>query len=168
MNDEKNLAWPVYLVLLVIISFQILFGIGGTALLDPDEPVYAETAKEMIRFGDYLSPRIYNEFWYDKPPIFYWLVVLSLKIFGGFSELAARLPASLMAIGSILMTALASARLFGARTGFWSGIVMGTSIILMYMGKASVTDSTLLFFMTRRVLQADGIRNNRKDKTEGR
>ena len=148
MNDEKNLAWPVYLVLLGLISFQILFGISGTALLDPDEPVYAETAKEMIRFGDYLSPRIYNEFWYDKPPIFYWLVVASLKIFGGFSELAARIPAALMAIGSILMTALASARIFGARTGFWSGIVMGTSIILMYMGKASVTDSTLLFFMT--------------------
>lgn len=148
MNDEKNLAWPVYLLLLVIISFQILYGIGGTALLDPDEPVYAETAKEMIRFGDYLSPRIYNEFWYDKPPVFYWLVAASFKLFGGFSELTARLPAALMAIGSILMTALASARLFGARTGFWSGIVMGTSVILMYMGKASVTDSTLLFFMT--------------------
>ena len=148
MNDEKNLAWSVYLLLLVIISFQILFGIGGTALLDPDEPVYAETAKEMIRFGDYLSPRIYNEFWYDKPPVFYWLVALSLRIFGGFSELAARLPAALMAIGSILMTALVTARIFGARTGFWSGLVMGTSVILMYMGKASVTDSTLLFFMT--------------------
>ena len=104
MNDEKNLAWPVYLLLLVIISFQILYGIGGTALLDPDEPVYAETAKEMIRFGDYLSPRIYNEFWYDKPPIFYWLVAASFKLFGGFSELTARLPAALMAIGSILMT----------------------------------------------------------------
>ena len=148
MNDEKNLAWPVYLVLLAVISFQILFGIGGTALLEPDEPVYAETAKEMIRFGDYLSPRIYNEFWYDKPPVFYWLVAASIRLFGGFSELAARLPAALMAIGSILMTALAAARLFGARTGFWSGIVMGTSIILMYRGKASVTDSTLLFFMT--------------------
>ncbi len=148
MNDEKNLAWPVYLLLLVIISFQILYGIGASPLLDPDEPVYAETAKEMIRFGDYLSPRIYNEYWYDKPPIFYWLVVASLKLFGGFSELAARLPAALMAIGAILMTALASARLFGARTGFWSGIVMGTSVILMYMGKASVTDSTLLFFIT--------------------
>ena len=39
MNDEKNLAWPVYLLLLVIDIFQILYGIGGTALLDPDEPV---------------------------------------------------------------------------------------------------------------------------------
>ncbi len=148
MNDEKNLSWVLYLLLLVILAFQILFGIGGTPLLDPDEPVYAETAKEMIRFNDYLSPRIYNEYWYDKPPIFYWLVALSIKLFGGFSELAARLPASLMAIGSILMTALAAARIFGARTGFWAGIVMGTNIMLMYMGKASVTDTTLLFFLT--------------------
>ena len=115
MNDEKNLSWVLYLLLLVILAFQILFGIGGTPLLDPDEPVYAETAKEMIRFNDYLSPRIYNEYWYDKPPIFYWLVALSIKLFGGFSELAARLPASLMAIGSILMTALAEARIFGAQ-----------------------------------------------------
>ena len=148
MNDEKNLAWPVYLVLLAVVSFQILYGIGGLALLDPDEPVYAETAKEMIRFGDYLSPRIYTEIWYDKPPIFHWLIVVSLKMFGGFSELAARLPASFMAIGSALLTALASARLFGARTGFWSGMITGTSVFLMYMGKASVTDTTLLFFMT--------------------
>ncbi len=148
MNDEKNLAWPVYLVLLAVVSFQIFYGIGGLALLDPDEPVYAETAKEMIRFGDYLSPRIYNEFWYDKPPIFYWLVAASLKLFGGFSELAARLPASFMAIGSVLLTALASARIFGARTGFWAGMITGTSVFLMYMGKASVTDTTLLFFMT--------------------
>ncbi|EKU72041.1 glycosyltransferase family 39 protein [Selenomonas sp. F0473] len=148
MNDEKTLAWPAYLLLLVIISFQILYGIGGTPMLDPDEPVYAETAKEMIRFGDYLSPRIYNEYWYDKPPIFYWMVVASLKLFGGFSEFAARLPAALMAIGAVLMTALSSARLFGARTGFWAGIVMGTSVMLMYMGKASVTDTTLLFFLT--------------------
>ena len=148
MNDDKTLAWPVYLLLLVVVSFQILYGIGAAPLLDPDEPVYAETAKEMIRFGDYLSPRIYNEYWYDKPPIFYWMVAASFKIFGGFSEIAARLPAALMAIGAILMTALASARLFGARTGFWSGITMGTSVMLMYMGKASVTDTTLLFFVT--------------------
>ena len=148
MNDDKTLAWPVYLLLLVVVSFQILYGIGAAPLLDPDEPVYAETAKEMIRFGDYLSPRIYNEYWYDKPPIFYWMVAASFKLFGGFSETAARLPAALMAIGSVLMTALASARLFGARTGFWSGIVMGTSVMLIYMGKASVTDTTLLFFMT--------------------
>ena len=148
----KQLPLKAFILLLVIISFNILFGIGGVALLDPDEPVYAETAKEMIRFNEYLSPRIYNEYWYDKPPIFYWLLVGSLKLFGGFSEFAARIPACLMAIGAVLMTTLSAARQFNARAGFWSGLVMGTTVMIMYMGKASVTDTTLLFFMTGALL----------------
>ena len=148
----NQLPFRAFILLLVIVSFNILFGIDGVALLDPDEPVYAETAKEMIRFNEYLSPRIYNEYWYDKPPIFYWLLVGSLKLFGGFSELAARLPACLMAIGAVLMTAVSAARQFSPRAGFWSGMVMGTTVMIMYMGKASVTDSTLLFFMTGALL----------------
>ena len=50
--------------------FIILFGIGGVPLLDPDEPVYAETAKEMLQTGDFLSPRIFGDYWYDKPPMY--------------------------------------------------------------------------------------------------
>ena len=148
----NQLPVKAIVLLLVIVGFNILFGIDGVALLDPDEPVYAETAKEMIRFNEYLSPRIYNEYWYDKPPIFYWLLVGSLKLFGGFSEFAARIPASLMAIRAVFMTTLSAARQFNARAGFWSGLVMGTTVMIMYMGKASVTDTTLLFFMTGALL----------------
>ncbi|MCI6223176.1 MAG: glycosyltransferase family 39 protein [Selenomonadales bacterium] len=146
--DSRKAFW----ILLAIVAFNILCGIGGVALLDPDEPVYAETAKEMIRFHDYLSPRIYHEFWYDKPPIFYWLLVGSLKLFGGFTEFSARVPASLMAILSILLTYASFRRLLGPRAGWWSAMVMGTSVMLQYMGKASVTDTTLLFFMTAALL----------------
>ena len=148
----NQLPGKAIILLLAIVGFNILFGIDGVALLDPDEPVYAETAKEMIRFNEYLSPRIYNEYWYDKPPIFYGLLVGSLKLFGGFSEFAARIPACLMAIGAVLMTTFSAARQFNARAGFWSGLVMGTTVMIMYMGKASVTDSTLLFFMTGALL----------------
>ena len=45
------------LVLAIIVAFNIFFGLGSIPLLDPDEPVYAETAREMIQFNDYLSPR---------------------------------------------------------------------------------------------------------------
>ena len=54
----NQLPVKAIVLLLVIVGFNILFGIDGVALLDPDEPVYAETAKEMIRFNEYLSPRI--------------------------------------------------------------------------------------------------------------
>ena len=78
------------LVLAIIVAFNIFFGLGSIPLLDPDEPVYAETAREMIQFNDYLSPRIYNEYWFDKPPMYYWLVAGAMHVFGD-GEFAARL-----------------------------------------------------------------------------
>ena len=61
--------------------FMIMFGIGSIPLLDPDEPVYAETAREMLAAGDFLSPRIFGNFWYDKPPMYYWSFSLLFSLF---------------------------------------------------------------------------------------
>ena len=60
--------------LLLLCFGVLLYGtyLGLIPLLDPDEPVYGETAKEMLLTGDWLSPRIYGEFWYDKPPFIGW------------------------------------------------------------------------------------------------
>ena len=89
--DKNNKKW--FWIILGLTSFIIFFQLGSIPLLDPDEPVYAETAKEMLAFGDFISPRIYGEFWYDKPPLYYWLTAASFKLFG-VSEFAARLPAA--------------------------------------------------------------------------
>ena len=139
------------LVLAAVIIFMVFFGIGGVPLLDPDEPVYAETAREMILTGDYLSPRIFGDYWYDKPPMYYWLVALAFHVFGD-GEFAARFPAGLMAGGTALMLYFSVTKLFNEKAGFWSSIVLSSSIMFFYMGKAAVTDTTLLFFMTGALL----------------
>jgi 4-amino-4-deoxy-L-arabinose transferase-like glycosyltransferase len=102
-------------------------------------------------FHDYVSPRIFNEYWYDKPPMYYWLVAGAYQIFG-INEFAARFPAALMGLLSVLAVYFSATKLFNERAGFWSGIVLGTCINMFYMGKAGVTDTTLLFFMTAALL----------------
>ena len=77
-----------FIFLLLIATINIFCGISIIPLLDPDEPAYAQTAKEMFLAADYLSPRIFGDFWFDKPPMYYWLVIASYKIFG-ISEFAA-------------------------------------------------------------------------------
>lgn len=139
------------LIVVGVAVFTIFFGIGGVPLLDPDEPVYAETAREMIQFNDFLSPRIFGEYWYDKPPMYYWLVALAQMVFGD-NEFAARFPAALMATGTVVMVYLSGTKLFNERAGFWSALVLASSIQFFYMGKAAVTDTTLLFFMTGAIL----------------
>lgn len=131
--------------------FTILFGIGGVPLLDPDEPVYAQTAREMLQNSDFISPRIFGEYWYDKPPLYYWLVAFCQSLFG-FSEFAARLPAAVMACATSVLLYVSTTKIFSEKAGFWSAIILTTCVEFFYMGKAAVTDSTLLFFMTAAIL----------------
>ena len=82
------------LVLLALCFFMFLFGAGQRPLWDTDEGMHAETSKEMVESGDWIVPHFNGEPFYDKPPLFTWLVALSFKLLG-FNELAARLPAAL-------------------------------------------------------------------------
>lgn len=144
---EKNSLVIVTALALV----TMIWGIWGVPLLDPDEPVYAETAREMIEFRDFLSPRIFNEYWYDKPPMYYWLVAFFQMIFG-YNEFSARIPAALMAAMTSIMVYIGAAKLLNERAGFWASLVLTSCIQFFYMGKAAVTDTTLLFFMTGALL----------------
>ncbi|WP_378956321.1 ArnT family glycosyltransferase [Pelosinus sp. sgz500959] len=134
--------------LVAIISIVVVFlNLGGIPLLDPDEPVYAETPKEMFAFEEFISPRIYGEYWYDKPPMYYWLVAGSYKLFG-MTEFAARFPSALLAVACSLAVYLFGRRLFNERAGLAGALVLTTSIEFFYLGKAAVTDMTLLFCLT--------------------
>ncbi len=134
-----------FLFLLCIVAVVVIFyNIGTIPLLDPDEPVYAETPKEMIKYNEYLSPRIYGEYWYDKPPMYYWLVAGSYKIFG-INEFAARFPSAFLAVLSVLVMYYYGSKLFNKRAAACGALVLVTSLEFFYLGKAAVTDITLNF-----------------------
>ena len=138
-------------VLLLIALLTVFVNLGGIPLLDPDEPVYAETPKEMLQFADFVSPRIYGEFWYDKPPMYYWLVAASFKMFG-VNEFAARFPSAALAVVGILAVYGYGSRLFGERAGFAGAVVLTTSVEFFYLAKAAVTDITLTLCLTLSLL----------------
>ena len=76
------------------------FLLGSRSLNQPDEGRYSEIAREMIETGNWLVPH----FWYlphlDKPPMTYWLVAASMKLFGQ-NEWAVRLPVALAGISGV-------------------------------------------------------------------
>ena len=74
----------VYIDLIILLAGATLFFpfLGGVHLFDWDEINFAEAAREMIETGDYLTVKInYQPFW-EKPPLFIWMQVLSMKLFG--------------------------------------------------------------------------------------
>lgn len=138
-------------IVLSITVFIVFFQLGSLPLFDPDEPVYAQTAKEMIAYHDYVSPRIYGEFWYDKPPMYYWLVAACFKIFG-ISEWAARFPSAMAAVLCVGVVYRFGRKVFGQAGGIASALVLATSVEFFYVAKAAVTDMTLTFLLTAALL----------------
>ncbi len=153
MTVKKNKLnfWLAAGLLLIISCAIVLPNLGGIALLDPDEPVYGQTAKEMLATGDWLSPRIYGDYWYDKPPMYYWLAAAAFKV-GGVSELTARLPAALSALACVLLVFWQVAKVRGILAGLISGLVLVSSLEFFYLAKGAVTDSTLNLFLTAALL----------------
>lgn len=142
-----NKEWLNIGGIVLIAGFIMFFRLGALPLFDPDEPVYAETALEMLASGDFISPRIYGEFWYDKPPMYYWLAAGMTALLGP-AELAARMPSALMGIAGVLAVYRAGKYAFGQRTGCLASLLLATSIEYFYLGKAAVTDITLCFFFS--------------------
>ena len=132
------------------IGFILLFGIAiyflgswNLPITDNTESNYAETAKEMIQAGDYFSPRIFGNFWFDKPIMFYLELILAFK-FLGMTDFAARLFPAIFAIASLVLTYFFGKRYYGANIGFIAAILLGTSLEYWYIGHAVITDTTLL------------------------
>ena len=102
------------LLVLVILPAILLYPCLHFHLLEPDEGRYAEIPREMLARGEWVVPYLQGEPYLDKPPLLYWLVMLSYSVFG-VHDWAARLVPALAVHGTILMTYL-----FGA-TGSASG-----------------------------------------------
>ncbi|WP_244938358.1 ArnT family glycosyltransferase [Dialister pneumosintes] len=135
--------------LLLLLLGMVLYGLylGFIPLLDPDEPVYGQTAKEMLITGDWLSPRIYGEFWYDKPPLFYWLEAISFSCFG-ISTWSARLPSVIGAIITSIYLFLSACPLIGEKAARRGAFIFATSLEIIILARSAVTDTTLLLALT--------------------
>src|SRR5690349_14439056 len=99
-----------WLLLLLGCGVIFFFRLGRLGLIDPDEPFYALTAREMLQRHDWIVPHIFGQPQFEKPVLFDWLAASSFALLG-FTEAAARLPAALFATLLVLVTAA-----FGART----------------------------------------------------
>ena len=129
---------------LLVLSL-VLFFLGGWLfpITDPTESVYALTAKEMLAVGDWISPRIYGDFWFDKPIMFYWELLIAYKLFG-VNEFASRFFPAIFATLGIFLTYFFGAKLYDKKIGLTAAVMLATSLEYWYVAHAVITDMTLL------------------------
>jgi 4-amino-4-deoxy-L-arabinose transferase-like glycosyltransferase len=135
--------------LLVALAVPLFFvKLGAAGLVDPDEPYYAVPALEMLKSGTWSVPIFRGQPWFDKPVLFYWMILAAYKTFG-VSEWAARLGSALAGLGGAIALATLAPR--GLRRGgahILAAVVLATSWEYAFLSRSAVTDMTLTLFLT--------------------
>jgi 4-amino-4-deoxy-L-arabinose transferase-like glycosyltransferase len=121
-----------------------LYDLGGVALVDPDEPRYAESSRQMIERADYIVPYFNGEMRLHKPPLFYWGQVLAFRLFG-VGEFAARFPSALAYLALLVATVAFALTEDGWPVALRAGAILLTCPLAFVAGRASITDMTLAF-----------------------
>jgi 4-amino-4-deoxy-L-arabinose transferase-like glycosyltransferase len=137
MKTAARLGWVVLiLATLFVCYFSHLGAIGFTG---PDEPRYAWIARDMAETGDWVTPRLYGQPWFEKPVLYYWGAAASFRLFG-VSEAAARLPSAVSALLATLALGWLAWRLYGALTARWVLLLLPSTAAMTGFSHAASTD----------------------------
>lgn len=140
-NHHRNILLLLGLGVLFFLPF-----LGSVHLFDWDEINFAEISREMILTGDFLSPQINFLPFYEKPPLFNWLQVFSMTIFG-VGEYAARLPNALGGILTLVLIYSIGSHIHNKRFGlFWAFAFMGSVLPFFYF-KSGIIDPIFNLFI---------------------
>ena len=120
--------------------------LGNVHLFDWDEINFAESAREMIVSGNYLSVQINFIPFTEKPPLFFWMQVLSMKIFG-VNEFAARFPNAICGIFTLVVIFRIGKQIFNEQFARnWVMIYLGTFVTFLYF-KSGIIDPWFNLFI---------------------
>lgn len=149
------------LALLLVLPGLLLYPCLGFHLFEPDESRYAQIPREMLERGDLLVPTLQGEPYLDKPPLFYWLVMLSYRALG-YHDWAARLVPALAVHATILLTYLFGRRTVGERPALAGALLLALAPGFLGMARLLLLDGLLTFWVVLSLLAAfEAVRGER-------
>ncbi|MBA4368186.1 MAG: hypothetical protein C0403_11185 [Desulfobacterium sp.] len=158
------------LLLFIVFTVLYIFPLGVRPLSAPDETRYGEISREMVASGNYVSPRLNDLRYFEKPVMGYWLNALSLKAFGE-NNFAVRFSSALSAGISALIVFFLVRRYTKDRfLAFMASAIFLTFLEVVCLGVFSLLDGMVSMFLTGAMglfLFAWEVRNERR-KFHGR
>jgi 4-amino-4-deoxy-L-arabinose transferase-like glycosyltransferase len=149
----KQLVNPLhYLIIILVGSILFLPFLGHVHLFDWDEINFAESAREMMVSGNYSKVQINFQGFWEKPPLFIWMQVLSMKVFG-VNEFAARFPNALFGILTLCLIYRTGKKNFKGHIAHWWVLCYLGAITPHLYFKTGLIDPVFNFFIFLGILQ---------------
>ena len=137
------------LTLVLLLSLVLLFtALGKNHFIPWDEAIYAKVSKNILTTNEYGVLKWFgNDPWFEKPPLYFWISTLFMKLVG-ITELGSRLLSAVSGFFTVLLVYLIGKKMFNKRVGFVSAFILITTSQFLYYSRLGMLDVTLSFFIT--------------------
>ena len=140
---------PHYQLIVLLVAALIYIGciISPPALMDDVDAVQAQIARNMLESGDWVTARLNGIAYLEKSPMVYWLMAISMKIFGVY-DWAARIPLALSVVLLCWLCARFAAWAFDELAGLYAGLILASCIGLWLFTRIQIPDAMVTATIT--------------------
>jgi len=136
-------VWLLFALLWATIYFATLF---APPLMDDVDAAHAQAAQHMAETGDLITSKINGIRYIEKPPLPYWMIAGTYRIFGQ-NTFATHLPNALAILGLTWLAWLWTRRVWGERAALYAGLGVLTSVGCFLFTRFIIPESILAFFL---------------------
>lgn len=142
-----------YTEALTIIGLGLLFyfiffhDIGTYSLMDVDETRYVAMARDMFHSKDFMTLYLNGQYFFEKPPLYFWQECLSFALWGKVNEWTARFPVALLGFGFSFVVYFVSKLWVNRRFAVFTSLILATSLEFIMLSKYAILDIVLTFYI---------------------
>ena len=115
--------------------------------MDIDETRYVLMSKDMLKSGNFMTLYLNGEYFFEKPPLYFWIECLSFKLFGAVNEFSARFPAALCGMATSFLVYFCGRKIVSEKYGIVSSLVLATCLEYTILAKYAILDIFLCTFV---------------------
>ena len=137
----KNHAdWFTFIGLCILFYFIFFHNIGNYALMDVDETRYVAMSRDMFHSKNFLTLYLNGDYFFEKPPLYFWGECLSFAIFGKVNEFTARFPVAFYGMMSCFLLYFTGKKIVSREFGVISSLILATSMEFTILAKFAILD----------------------------
>ncbi len=130
-------------VILFVCYFLYFFSMGSYPLIDVDETRYVAMSRDLFHANDLLTLYLNGDYFFEKPPLYFWLEVLSFSIFGKITEATARIPVALCAVFGVGITYFLGSKISSKKYGLICALILASCFEYVVLARVAILDMLL-------------------------
>lgn len=134
--------------LAILFYFIFFHNIGTYSLMDVDETRYVAMSRDMFNTKDFLTLYLNGQYFFEKPPLYFWQECLSFALWGGkVNEWTARFPVALLGFIFSFVVYFTARKRVSRRFGVFTSLILATSLEFIMLAKYAILDIVLTFYV---------------------